>query len=121
MKHPIHPIRTERAKINAKVLRKNMTRQEKHLWYDCLKLLPVQFYRQYAIENYILDFYCPKARLAIELDGSQHFEPKALEYDKQRTTVIERYGITVIRYTNRDIDTRFRFVCDDIYNHLANV
>lgn len=103
---------------NARELRKNATKQEKHLWYDFLRQLPVHFYRQYTIEKYIVDFFCPKANLAIELDGSQHYEQAALEYDKKRTDMLCRYGITVLRYTNRDINERFQAVCDDIKNQL---
>ena len=103
---------------NARELRKNATKQEKHLWYDFLRQLPVHFYRQYTIEKYIVDFFCPKANLAIELDGSQHYEQAALEYDKKRTDMLCRYGITVLRYANRDINERFQAVCDDIKNQL---
>ena len=103
---------------NATELRKNLTKQERHLWYDFLKLLPVHFYRQYTIEKYIVDFFCPKANLAIEIDGSQHYEENTMKYDEQRTKLLESYGIVVLRYTNRDINERFTAVCDDIKNHL---
>ena len=65
----------------AQILRKNMTKEERHLWYDFLKAYPIQFKRQYPIGNYIVDFYCYKARLVVELDGSQHCEPEAISYD----------------------------------------
>ena len=104
----------------AKSLRKNMTKQERHLWYDFLKQLPVQFYRQFTIESYIIDFYCPKARLAIEIDGSQHYEDEAVQYDIKRTKALESHGIAVVRYTNRDINERFTAVCDDIKHYLNN-
>ena len=103
----------------AKVLRKNCTREEKRLWYDCLKQMPLQFYRQYVIEKYIVDFFCPKANLVIEIDGSQHFEEEALLYDAQRTKVLESYGLLVLRYTNHDIHTKFDDVCSDIYRHTV--
>ena len=103
---------------NATELRKNLTKQERHLWYDFLKSLPVHFYRQYTIEKYIVDFFCPRANLAIEIDGSQHYEEKALRYDERRTKILDSYEITVLRYTNRDINERFAAVCDDIKNHL---
>ena len=106
----------------AKELRKNMTKEEKHLWYDYLKpyrqTFGIAFTRQKVFGNYILDFYCPKAKLAIELDGSQHYEEDALCYDKKRTTYLDKHGIVVLRYTNRDIHTRFKEVCDDIDSYV---
>lgn len=107
----------------AKELRKNMTKEEKHLWYDYLKpyrqTFGVAFTRQKVLGNYILDFYCPKAKLAIELDGSQHYEPDAVFYDEKRTAYLTQHGIVVLRYTNRDIHTRFKEVCDDIDSHIC--
>ena len=75
---------------NARTLRKNMTKEEKQLWYDFLKTYPVRFLRQKVIDNYIVDFYCHSARLIIELDGSQHYEEKGLLKDKIRTERIEQ-------------------------------
>ena len=98
----------------AKNLRKNMTNQEKHLWYDFLRNYKYRFLRQKIIENYIVDFYCAKAKLVIEIDGGQHYTPEALEYDKFRTVVIEKYGLRVIRITNTDIDKNFEGVCEMI-------
>lgn len=102
----------------AKELRKNMTKEEKHLWYDYLKPYRqksgVAFIRQRVIGGYIVDFYCPKAKLVIELDGSQHYEEDALLYDEKRTAYLNQHGIIVLRYSNRDIHTRFKEVCDDI-------
>ena len=107
----------------AKELRKNMTKEEKHLWYDYLKpyrqTFGVAFTRQKIIGNYIVDFYCPKAKLVIELDGSQHYEEDALFYDAQRTEYLNQHGIVVLRYTNREIHTRFKEVCDDIDSHVT--
>ena len=102
----------------AKSLRKNMTKEEKHLWYDCLRLLPVKFYRQKQIGDYIVDFYCEKAKLIIELDGSQHFEYETIEYDKQRTRYFKRFGLQVIRFTNLDIKDNFDGVCESIINSV---
>ena len=73
----------------AQTLRKNMTKEERHLWYDFLKAYPIQFKRQYPIGNYIVDFYCYKARLVVELDGSQHCEPEAISYDQKRTQFLQ--------------------------------
>ena len=95
-----------------------MTKEEKHLWYDYLKpyrqKLGVAFNRQRVIGGYIVDFYCPKAKLVLELDGSQHYEEDALLYDEKRTAYLNQHGIIVLRYSNRDIHTRFKEVCDDI-------
>ena len=101
-------------KENARELRKNMTPQEKHLWYDFLKNYPIKFYRQRVIDNYIADFYCSKAKLVIELDGSQHYTEKGLNHDRIRTQILEKYGLTVIRFTNEQINTHFAEVCDYI-------
>ena len=92
-------------------LRNNATKQENHLWYDFLKLQPCQFYRQRIIGEYIADFYCHKAKLVIELDGAQHYENDALEYDAQRTEYLESLGLIVLRFTNRDVDEDFKAVC----------
>ncbi len=98
----------------AKSLRKEMTTQEKHLWYDFLRISPVRFQRQKAIGNYIVDFYCHQAKLVIELDGSQHCEDKQHEYDNKRSRELEEMGIRVVRFTNLEIDTQFDEVCEII-------
>ena len=103
---------------SARILRKNPTKEENHLWYDFLREYPIRFHRQYVIESYIVDFFCPKAKLIIELDGSQHYSVHGESYDKQRTKKIETYGFTVLRYTNLDIHQRFHSVCEDIDNHV---
>ncbi len=103
---------------NAQKLRKEMTDEEKHLWYDFLKNLPVSFNRQKVIGKYIVDFYCAKSKLVIEIDGSQHYEDEGLEKDKQRDKYLQSLGLTVIRYTNLDINLRFEDVCRDIYKML---
>ena len=96
---------------NAKSLRKNMTRQEKHLWYDFLSHYPIKIYKQRIIDNYIADFYCHQARLVIELDGSQHYTPDGKSYDQERTAVLNEYGLLVLRFTNIDVDNHFEGVC----------
>ncbi len=98
----------------AKELRKNMTPQEKHLWYDYLSKYPVKIYRQRIIDNFIVDFYCAKAKLVIELDGSQHFTPDGKHHDSLRTDVIEKYKLKVIRFSNNDVDRKFNGVCSVI-------
>jgi very-short-patch-repair endonuclease len=107
---------------SANDLRKNMTKEERHLWYDFLKLFHRQrdiiFLRQKIIGSYIVDFYCPRAKLVIELDGSQHYEEEAEQYDTERTNYLNRHGIEVLRYTNLDIHRRFEDVCRDIEFHV---
>jgi very-short-patch-repair endonuclease len=92
-------------------LRGNMTREERHLWYDFLRDYPVKFYRQRSIDRYIVDFYCSKANLVIELDGGQHTEADAVEYDKSRTEILEKYDLEVLRFTNTEINRQFYAVC----------
>ena len=93
-----------------------MTEEEKHLWYDFLRKYPVQFNRQKILGKYIADFYCAKAKLIIELDGSQHYTEKGKESDKERTEYLEKYGVEVLRFTNLDIKTNFEGVCVHIDN-----
>ena len=99
---------------NAKALRKGMTKEERHLWYDFLRTYPVRFLRQKVIDRYIADFYCHAARLVIELDGSQHYEEQGLLRDKIRTERIESRGLTVLRIPNNEINRNFRGVCEYI-------
>ncbi len=99
---------------NAKTLRKNMTKEEKHLWYDFLRNYPVRFLRQKVIDNYIVDFYCHSARLIIELDGSQHYEEKGILKDKIRTEKIDQRNLTVIRIPNSEVNKNFEAVCNYI-------
>lgn len=104
---------------NARNLRKNMTKEERHLWYDYLRNYKVRFLRQKVIDNYIVDFYCSKAKLVIELDGSQHYDEKALLSDKIRTERIEKYGLTVLRIPNNEINKNFDGVCEFIDNFVC--
>ena len=98
----------------AKRLRKNMTAQERCLWYAYLRNYPIKFYRQRPIDHFIADFYCSKAHLVIELDGGQHFEPAGMSYDQYRDSVLRSYGLTVIRFSNADVDRNLRGVCEYI-------
>ncbi len=95
-------------------LRKNMTRHEKKLWYDYLIKHSAHWYKQRVIENYVVDFFCHKALLAIELDGIQHNDEEAIAYDAERTMVLERYGIQVLRFSNFDVDMNFEMICQEI-------
>ena len=98
----------------AQTLRKNMTKEERHLWYDFLKAYPIQFKRQYPIGNYVVDFYCYKARLVVELDGSQHCEPEAISYDQKRTQFLRQKGRYILRISNLDVMKNFDGVCQNI-------
>ena len=98
----------------AKELRKNATKQENHLWYDFLCRYPVRFQRQKTIDHFIADFYCHAAKLIIELDGSQHYEEQGIERDKERTAILEQYGLNVIRFSNLEIKQNFQGVCTAI-------
>ena len=95
-------------------LRKNATKQENRLWYDFLSSYAVRFQRQKSIDNFIADFYCHKANLIIEIDGSQHYTAQGKEKDNFRTEILEGYGLKVIRITNIQIDTNFYGVCEYI-------
>lgn len=98
----------------AKILRRNATKQEKHLWYDFLSNYPIRFQRQKAIADFIVDFYCHKAKLVIEIDGSQHGTEEGIEQDEYRTAILEEHGLRIIRFTNQQIDKKFRVVCERI-------
>ena len=99
---------------NARTLRKNMTKEEKRLWYDFLQKHPVRFLRQKVLGKYIVDYYSAEARLIIEVDGAQHYDEKGYEKDRERTAYLEQYGLKIIRVLNRDINTNFDGVCEYI-------
>ena len=103
----------------ARVLRKNMTPQERRLWYEFLRDHPRKFYRQRPIGRYVADFYCSRAKLVIELDGSQHYTPEGMTYDALRTDAMQRYGVKVLRFSNVDIDRNLTGVCECINAVLA--
>jgi very-short-patch-repair endonuclease len=102
----------------AKELRKNMTSAEKKLWNNYLKTLKIRFLRQRPIDNFIVDFYCANLKLVIEIDGESHFTDEAKYYDEQRTSVLESYGLQVIRFTNEEVFKNFEGVCEYIENYL---
>lgn len=95
-----------------------MTSQERHIWYDFLRNYPLTINRQKVIGNYIVDFYCAKAKIVIELDGSQHYDKSGKEKDKIRDDLLNSLGISVLRYSNRDINENFKAVCCDIDRRL---
>ncbi len=105
---------------NAKRLRRNMTKEERHLWYDFLKNLPVMVHRQKVIDRYIVDFYIASAKLVIELDGSQHYEAAGQHSDEARDVFLRSLGLTVVRYSNADVNSRFQAICEDIWNRVQN-
>ena len=102
----------------AKSLRKNMTSQERKLWYDFLRNYTVRFQRQKAIGNYIVDFYCAKARIVIEIDGGGHYTEEQIYKDKLRTEYLNSKGLSVIRFTNTDVERNFQGVCEFIDIHI---
>jgi len=106
---------------NARQLRKAMTKEERHLWYDFLKRLPVTAHRQKVLGTYIVDFYIASAKIVIELDGSQHYEDAHRIRDEQRDAYLRSIGCQVLRYSNADVSRRFDSVCEDIYNHLQAI
>ena len=98
----------------AKNLRKEMTKEERHLWYDYLRTHPIRFVRQKVLGKYIADFYSAQAKLVIELDGSQHYDEQMAREDAERTAFLEEYGLTVLRIPNNEINRNFRGVCEFI-------
>ena len=105
----------------AQTLRKNQTKEERHLWYDFLKTYPVQFKRQYQVGPYYVDFYCYRAKLVVELDGSQHYEPEGVAQDAQRTAYLNAQGLKVLRVANTDIWKNFAGVCEMIDTEVAKL
>jgi very-short-patch-repair endonuclease len=105
----------------AKSLRKNMTPEEKKLWYQFLSKYSIRFQRQKTIGGFITDFYCHRAKLVIELDGSQHYTDEGLAYDEERTKILSTYGLKVIRFSNIQIGKNFCGVCQIIDDELKKL
>ena len=110
-----HELKNE---AHAKRLRQNMTPWERKLWYLFLNKYPIRFQRQKCIDQYIVDFYCFRAKLVIELDGGGHYNPQAERKDVNRARVLENYGLKVVRFSNLDIDKNFYGVCTVIDNEV---
>jgi len=110
--------RNSKLTSNARKLRRDQTKEEALLWYNFLRHSPHRFHRQYVIGDYIVDFYCHKAKLVIELDGSQHFEPEKVKKDAERTAYLQAKGLRVLRFTNLDVLRNFREVCEVIHSAL---
>ena len=98
----------------AKKLRKTMTKEERHLWYDFLRTYPIRFLRQKTLGRYIVDFYCAQAKLVVELDGSHHYDDLNIEKDEERTNYLREYGLKVVRIPNNEVSNNFRGVCEYI-------
>ena len=98
----------------ARQLRREMTPQERKLWYLFLRKYPVKIYKQRIIGRFIVDFYCASAKLVIEVDGSQHYEPQGMAYDAERSAFLETHELAVLRFSNRDIEREFHGVCEQI-------
>ena len=120
--HPFHNTevidtveRNQELKSFSRQLRKSTTKEESLLWYNFLSKYPLRFRRQYVIGNYIVDFYCHKAKLVIELDGSQHYDAEEVRKDQIRTEYLKTQGVRVLRFTNLDIQRNFRIVCEQIH------
>ena len=105
---------------NARRLRREMTPQERKLWYLFLRSYPVKCYKQRIIGPYIVDFYCASAKLVIEIDGSQHYEDAGRTHDVERTAYLNSLGLRVYRYSNADINSRFERVCESIHQQIQN-
>ena len=103
---------------HARELRKGMTKEERHLWYDFLKPLPVPVKRQKVFGRYIVDFYIASQSLVIELDGSQHYEDDGKQADAERDEYLRGLGLRILRYSNREVNREFQTVCEDILNHF---
>ena len=102
----------------AKALRRNMTPQERKLWYLFLRSYPIKIYKQRIIESFIVDFYCAQARLVIELDGSQYYTIQGRLYDDDRSQIIRQYDLLVLRFSNSDIEQHFSAVCEQIHQTI---
>ena len=101
-------------------LRREMTKEEAHIWYDFLKKLPITVNRQKVIGDYIVDFYIAEFKIVIEIDGAQHYDGENREHDKERDEYFDSRGILVLRYTNGDIRQRFSSVCSDVLRAIDN-
>ena len=102
-------------------MRKNMTYEEKKVWYQILKSREPKFHRQRIIGNYIVDFYCPKLKLIIEIDGYQHFYEESIEYDGKRTEYLEKIGFYILRFENTEVNKdieNVRYIINNICESL---
>ena len=105
---------------NAQLLRRQMTKEERRLWYEFFRLQPFTVKRQKVIGRYIVDFCIPSSMLIVELDGSQHYSMEGMHNDAQRDSFLQSQGYRVLRYTNLDINRNFSGVCEDILHHMQS-
>ena len=112
---------TSRAGHYARALRRGMTAEERHLWFDFLRSYQPKFYRQRPLGRYIADFVCPTAQLCIELDGGQHYEKQEEKYDEKRSVYLQERGYRVLRFSNSDIWRYFKEVCEYIDKAVHDV
>ena len=103
----------------ARTLRKHATPEENLLWYRFLRGYPARFRRQHPIGPYVLDFFCPSRRLAVELDGGGHYEPRQMEHDRRRDRWLREQNVLVLRFTNSEVKERFTAVCEAIHRAVA--
>ena len=115
---PLNQTNNPKLRKNAQKLRREMTKEERRLWYDFLKQLPLTVNRQKVIGHDLVDFYCASDKLVIELDGSQHYESEGTASDQERDYALNQLGITVVRYSNSDINRNFDGVCADLLRRL---
>ncbi|NUJ98175.1 endonuclease domain-containing protein [Candidatus Gracilibacteria bacterium] len=109
-------------KEKTKELRKNMTEPEKKIWFGFLRNISnskFRVYRQRPINNFIVDFYIPKLKIVIEVDGETHFDEAGIAYDEERTQILEGLGLKVLRFTNKDIMENFDVVCRELEKELG--
>lgn len=104
----------------ARELRREMTPQERKLWYQFLRRYPVKIYKQRIIESFIADFYCSRAQLVIELDGAQHTTEQGLLYDRERSSIFSQFGLDVLRFSNYEVDLQFEAVCEKIHQTIQS-
>ncbi len=107
-------------KACSRSLRRNMTDAEKFLWEKIRgrQLKEYRFYRQKTIGNYIVDFYCPRAKLVIELDGGQHYSPEGKEKDRERDGYMEDIGLRVLRFSDKEVFEDAKGVLEIIFSCL---
>ncbi|MFH2107120.1 MAG: endonuclease domain-containing protein [Chrysiogenia bacterium] len=99
---------------HARLMRKALTSAEKKLWEGLLRDFKFRVLRQRPIDNFIVDFYCPKLKLVIEIDGAGHFKDEGRALDKERTEILVAYGLRVVRFSDHDVMIHFTRVCDRI-------
>jgi very-short-patch-repair endonuclease len=106
--------------LRAKELRKNMTKAEKVVWFRFLESVPYRFVAQKTIDNYIVDFYCSSLKLIVEIDGEQHYTNEGKQYDSERDSILEKYGLKICRIKNSEVFDNFDYVCERIRGYFID-